>query len=148
MARYVVSVRTPKSPEEAFRWMADLSNFQIWDPGVISSQQIHGKGPGLDTSYRVKVSSLGRPMMLDYRVTDYDEPTRVVAVASTSWLRLEDTITVEPDGAGSIVTYDAELILSGLARIGRPLLGRALKRIGDPAAVGLARALDGERVRR
>jgi carbon monoxide dehydrogenase subunit G len=148
MARYLVSVRTPRSPEEAFRLLADLSRFESWHPAVVSSQQIHGRGPGPDTSYRMKVAALGRTMMLDSRVTEFDEPSRVVAVASTSWFRLEDTITVEPDGAGSIVTYDTEMILSGLARVGRPLLGLALKRIGDPAAVGLARALDGERVRR
>lgn len=148
MARYVVSIRTPRPVDEAFLFMADLTNFETWDPGVIAAQQIHGTGPGPDTSYRLKVSSIGRPMTLDYRVTEYDEPERVVAVASTSWLRSEDTITVRPDedGSGSIVTYDAELTLSGVATLGTPLLGLAFKRIGDRAADGLVRALDGRRV--
>jgi len=34
MARYAVHVRSPKPADEAFAYMADLSNFAEWDPGV------------------------------------------------------------------------------------------------------------------
>ena len=57
-----------------------------------------------------------------------------------------DTITVVGDGSGSVVTYDAELTLNGPLRLADPLLGLSFKRIGDRAAAGLIRALDGERV--
>ena len=49
-------------------------------------------------------------------------------------------------GAGSTVTYDAELTLNGLLGLADPLLGLSFKMIGDRAAQGLVRALDGERV--
>ena len=45
-----------------------------------------------------------------------------------------------------MVTYDAELTLNGLLRIFDPVLGLGFKRIGDKAATGLIRALDGERI--
>ena len=32
MARYVVHVRSPKAPADAFAYMADLTNFAEWDP--------------------------------------------------------------------------------------------------------------------
>ena len=37
MARYVTKVRTPRSVEDAFAYMADLRNFAEWDPGVTAA---------------------------------------------------------------------------------------------------------------
>ena len=45
MAKYVTSVRTQMSPESAFAYMADLRNFDEWDPGVSSVTQIDGDAP-------------------------------------------------------------------------------------------------------
>ena len=57
-----------------------------------------------------------------------------------------DTITVEGDEEGSVVTYDAELTLKGPLQVFDPLLRLAFNRIGDKAARGLVAALEGERV--
>ncbi len=43
----------------------------------------------------------------------------------------------------AVVTYEADLSLKGVLRIGDPLLGLAFRRIGDRAAAGLRTALDG-----
>jgi len=40
MARYIVQVRTPMPPAEAFAYMADLRSFAEWDPGVDRVNQI------------------------------------------------------------------------------------------------------------
>ena len=54
-----------------------------------------------------------------------------------------DEIRVVPVGAGTSVTYDADLRLKGpLGRLMDPLLGLAFRRIGDRAAVGLGKALN------
>jgi carbon monoxide dehydrogenase subunit G len=145
MARYVVHVRTPKPPAEAFAYMADLANFAEWDPGVSGVEQVVGEGPGADAAFDVVVSAV-RPITLRYRTTGYEPPTRVVVQASNWWLTSLDTITVRPDDSGSVVTYDAELTLNGLLRVADPLLGRSFRRIGDRAAAGLVEALAGERV--
>jgi hypothetical protein len=42
-----------------------------------------------------------------------------------------DTVTVEGDGEGSIVTDDATLTLNGLLALAEPILGVAFERIGD-----------------
>ena len=57
MARYVVSVLSPKSQQEAFDYMADLSNFAEWDPGVQGVQQVEGEGAGPHTAFDVAVSA-------------------------------------------------------------------------------------------
>jgi carbon monoxide dehydrogenase subunit G len=147
MARYVVHVRTPMPPAEAFAYMADLTNFATWDPGVDRVEQVEGDGPGLDAAFDVAVKVPGRTMTLRYHTVAFDDAsTTMTAVAQNAWLSSEDTITVEADGEGSIVTYDAELKLKGLLGLSDPLLRLTFNQIGDRAAAGLVEALAGERV--
>ena len=146
MARYVMRVRTDLEAREAFAFMADLSNFAEWDPGVSSAEQVQGDGPGLGAQYDVEASG----SMLRYVVDVYEEPERIRATARNRWITSVDTISVTPDtgggAGGSIVTYDADLTLNGLLRIGDPLLALAFKRIGDKAAAGLVERLQGIRL--
>jgi carbon monoxide dehydrogenase subunit G len=146
MARFVVHVRSPKPAVEAFAYMADLSNFAEWDPGVDHAEQVQGDGPGIDAAFDVAVKAIRGSLTLRYQITDYDPPDKVVARAESRLLTSLDTITVRGDGDGSVVTYDAELKLNGLLGVADPLLGLSFKRIGDRAAAGLVRALDGEKV--
>jgi carbon monoxide dehydrogenase subunit G len=146
MARYLMHVRTPMPPGEAFAYMADLSNFAEWDPGVDSVEQVQGDGPGPQASFDVAVKALGRSITLRYDTITYEPPVTVVAFAESSLLTSHDSITIEPDGSGSIVTYDAVLKLKGLLGLADPLLGLSFKRIGDRAGAGLVSALGGERV--
>ena len=126
--------------------MADLRNFAEWDPGVVAAEQVEGDGPGPDSSFDVTVDGVREPMTLRYETITYDAPTEMVARAESSTLTSVDTITVEPDEDGSIVTYDAELTLNGALRFADPVLGVAFKRIGDKAAAGMITALDGEEI--
>jgi carbon monoxide dehydrogenase subunit G len=146
MARYVVSVRSPKSPAESFAYMADLSNFAAWDPGVEHAEQVQGDGPGPGAAFDVAVKAIRGSLTLRYHITDYNPHDKVVARAQSRLLTSVDTITVRVDGDGSVVTYDAELKLNGLLGLADPLLGLSFKRIGDRAATGLVRALEGKKV--
>lgn len=147
MARYTAHVRSPMPPAEAFAYLADLSHFAEWDPGVERSEQVAGDGAGPEAAFDVDVKAPGRTMTLRYDTIAYDEAaTTMTAFAENSLLTSEDTISVKPDGEGSIVTYDALLKLKGLLGVSDPLLGLAFNRIGDRAAAGLVEALQGERV--
>lgn len=46
MPRYVTTMRTAKTPEEAFAHTADLRNFAECDPGVKAVRQVKGSGGG------------------------------------------------------------------------------------------------------
>ncbi len=148
MARYPTTVRTPRSPAEAFAYMADLRNFALWDPGVTNATQVTGDGGGPDAVFDVVVKSVGGGTTLQYVTTRYDEPTVVQVEARSKMLTSIDRIDVVPDGAGSLVTYDAELLLNGPLRVFDVGLKLVFNRIGDRAAAGLERALDGQRVAR
>ncbi|HSM65648.1 MAG TPA: SRPBCC family protein [Ilumatobacteraceae bacterium] len=147
MARYVVHVRTPMPAAEAFEYMADLRNFAEWDPGVDRVEQVTGDGGGPGAAFDVSVKVPGRTMTLRYDTIAFDAAsTTMTAFAENAWLTSEDTIIVESDGDGSIVTYDAVLRLKGLLGLSDPLLRLTFGQIGDRAAAGLVDALAGERV--
>jgi hypothetical protein len=55
MARYLVRVRSPKSPAEAFDCMTNLANLAEWDPGVTKVEQSAGNGPGASAVYDVTI---------------------------------------------------------------------------------------------
>jgi Polyketide cyclase / dehydrase and lipid transport len=145
MARYVVTVQTEKSASFAFAYMADLRNFESWDPGVRRVTQVEGSGGGMNASFDVVVVSAGREQTLRYVTTEFNRPDSVVIEARSRTLTSIDRITVKPGaGAGCLVTYDAELLLNGPLRFADCLLKPVFRRIGDRAAAGLVKALAGE----
>ena len=141
MARYVTTVRSAKTPQEAFAYMADLGNFVEWDPGVKAVRQVEGSGGGPDAVFDVTVVAPGPDLTLRYVTEEYDAPQNLLVVARSIVFTSIDRITVEPDGTGSLVTYDADLRLNGVLRVGDLGLRLVFGQIGDRAAAGLRRVL-------
>ena len=146
MARYVTRVKTPLAAGAAFDYVADLTNFAEWDPGVRRSVQVAGEQSEMGAAYDVTVAAVPRDLTLRYEVVEFDSPRTCLVVARSSMFTSTDRISVEPDGNGAIVTYDAELALNGPLGLFDPVLRLAFGRIGDRAAAGLRRVLDGEAV--
>lgn len=141
MITYTTVIHTQRSPKAAFAYMADLANLEQWDPGTKQSVQVEGKGPGLGAQYDVKVGHLS----MRYAIEEFHEGTEVLARGSHPLVRSTDAMRVEPLGDGSRVTYRAELTPRGPLRFLSPMLDRIFQRMGDEAAEGLARALNGRR---
>ena len=143
MARYRATIQSKKSPEEAFEYLADFANAREWDPGVVEGENLTGQPIGRDSRFRLASRFLGRRVPLEYRIIAYEPPCRVVFQADQVAVCSTDEIRVVPVGAGTSVTYDADLRLKGpLGRLMDPLLGLAFRRIGDRAAAGLRNALN------
>ena len=141
MARYVTTVKSAMTPQEAFAYMADLGNFVEWDPGVKAVRQVEGSGGGPDAVFDVTVVAPGPDLTLRYVTEEHDAPHNLLVVARSSVFTSIDRITVEPDGTGSLVTYDADLRLNGVLRVGDLGLRLVFGQIGDRAAAGLRRVL-------
>lgn len=146
MAQYRCRIRTPKDVPTAFAFMADVRNFESWDPGVVSVSQVVGDGPGPSAIYDVVTSNGGREMLFRYRVTNYDEPVGFTIVGRKTPFTSTDVISVEPDAEGSIVTYFADLAMPFPLSLADRWLQGVFDRIGAAAADGLAAALEGELV--
>ena len=63
MARYITSVATPMSAAEAFAYMADVTHFAEWDPGVKRVVRVAGGGPGVGATYDLTVQAGGTTVM-------------------------------------------------------------------------------------
>ncbi|MDX1448417.1 MAG: SRPBCC family protein [Acidimicrobiia bacterium] len=147
MARYRCLIRTQMKPSDAFDFMADVRNFEQWDPGVVSVTQVAGDGAGPDAVYDVVTSNNGREMTFRYTVTAFDRPVGYTIVGRKTPFTSTDVIGVEPDESGSIVTYEAELTMPFPLSLADRWLQGVFDRIGDKAAAGLSSALDGEWLR-
>ena len=137
MPSFRVDIRTTRPPEEVFDYLARFSSVADWDPSVVSAEMLTPEPVEVGSEFKVVVRSFGRDLPFVYRISTFDRPHLVRLVADTGRLRSEDTITVEPDGDGSRVVYDAHLSAKGVATLANPLLAIALRRIGDAAAAGL-----------
>ncbi len=143
MAYYSTTVETPWDADRAFDYMADLRNFERWDPGIQSSDLVEGSDPGVGSAYDLKVSGTN----LRYETLEFDRPRRTVVEANSSLLRSYDVIEVTPSGSGATVSYEATLELKGILQFADPILGLVFNRIGDKAAAGMAKALESAKVR-
>lgn len=144
MARYRTSVRTPWTPTDAYDFMKDLSRFDEWDPGIKKAVLVAGTPGAPGSSYDLTVGGVGKDTVMRYEIVRADAPRSVEARSQTSLLESIDVITVTTDlDGGCVVTYDADLRLRGPLGLADPLLGLVFKRIGDRAAAGLRRRLDG-----
>jgi len=141
MITYTTVIETQRSPEVAFAYLSDLANLERWDPGTKESVQVGGDGPGLGATYDVKVGHIS----MRYAVEEFDAPSTVLARGSHPLVMSTDSMSVEPLGDGSRVTYRAELTPRGPLKVLNPMFDRLFQRMGDDAAEGLARALNGRR---
>jgi hypothetical protein len=142
MPKYVVTVPSSKSPEEAFRLMADMTTFPAWDPGISKVVQVKGSGPATDAVFDVTVGSVaGRPIMLRYETKEFSPDANVLLVGKNSVFTSIDRITITPTSQGCDITYDAELTFNGLFTPMNIGLGLVFNKIGDRAAKGLRREL-------
>ncbi len=142
MARYVTTIHSSKSPEEAFRYMSDLRNFGEWDRNITKVEQIEGNGAGLHAKFDITVRGPGgRPSVLRYDTVEYDEFSNVLVKGRNTLFTSIDRITVTPTADGCDVTYDAILTANWIVSPMNLVLGVVFNKVGDAATKGLRRVL-------
>jgi len=141
MAHYRASIDTQQSREDVFAYLSDFTTSREWDPGVVEAERLNGQGVGEGTEFRLVAEFLGRKNELTYRIVEYDPQHAVTFLGENATVVSRDSITFEPNGEATRVTYDADLALKGLLRIADPILALAFNRVGDRALAGLRRTL-------
>jgi carbon monoxide dehydrogenase subunit G len=142
MTRLHEIIETPLPVEDAFAFVADFANSQHWDPGVATSERIDDGPVGLGASYRLGVRMRGRVAPMEYRITTFEAPRRVVLTGEGSGVSAIDEIRFEPAGNGTRIDYTADIRLGGWMRLIQPLVGGTLEKIAKDALGGMQRALD------
>jgi uncharacterized protein YndB with AHSA1/START domain len=147
MAYYRADLEVGRPIDEVFAYLADFSNTEKWDAGVVSARKQGGGRIAVGTRFEVVSSFLGQELPLEYRIVQYDPPGRIVLEAENDNLRSVDTITFEKTARGTRLTYDANLTLKGIRYLGDFALHLAFQWIGRRALDGLRDALRTRRKR-
>jgi hypothetical protein len=128
--------------DTTFAYLSRFSSAQEWDPGVIRAQMVTPEPVGLGSRFSLTAAFLGAKVPLEYEIIEYDPPRRVVLAAENRSVSSADTISFGPaTSGGTVIRYEAVLLLKGVARLADPLFGVALRRVGERAATGLKAAL-------
>ena len=135
-------IETTLPLDATFAYVADFANAEEWDPGVATAQRLDAGPVGLGTRYRLGVRIGGRVAPMEYRISVFEPPTRVVLVGSGSGVSAVDDIRFEEVETRTRVDYTADITLDGARRLIQPFLGRAFATIGRNAADGMQRTLD------
>src|SRR6478672_7103777 len=135
-------VETTLSIDDVFAYVADFANSQEWDPGVATAERLDEGPVGPGSRFRLGVRLGPRVGTMDYRISVFEPPTRVVLVGSGSGVSAVDDIRFESLDASTRVDYTADIRLEGVRRLIQPFLRGAFARIGRDAREGMQRSLD------
>ncbi len=137
MTRLLETAKTSLSPAEAFTAVGNFENIDQWDPGVARSIKRTPGEVGVGTVYDLALSYRGRSLQMAYTVTELVVGEKIVLEGSGSVIHAIDVISFAPDGDGTLVTYQADLQLTGIARLAQPLIKGRLAAVGEAAGNGL-----------
>ncbi len=142
MARYVVSIESSRTAEDAFAYLSAFDNIRDWDPSVVFARRLDEGSLSVGSAFEVVVRQGSKETPLRYEVRAFDPGVSITVEAIASSYRSLDLITVVGNGTGSTVTYDALLEPRGLLRLATPLVKRAFGRLAEDARRGLERVLN------
>ena len=144
MPRYVVTLSSRQPLEDVFARMADFTNAEDWDPGVIKSVGASEGKIGLGSTFLLTVPSARKTMELKYVIEQYQPGELLVLRAVTPRLESLDRLSFARTSEGCEMTYDATLFFKGVAVLATPLLALSFRKIGDRARDSLKRYLDAD----
>ncbi len=142
MTRLLERIQTPLGPDASFAYVADFANSQEWDPGVATAERLDDGPVGLGSRYRLGVHLGGRVAPMEYRITTFQPPDRVVLEGAGSGVTAVDDIRFQPDGTGTTIDYAADIRLGGLLRLVQPFLGASFRKLARNAVGGMRQHLD------
>ena len=143
MIRLHETVEVPRPVEEAFAYTSDFANIEQWDPGVSASARLADGPVGPGSRFRLDVAFGPFTTPMEYVVTRFEPPRRVVLEGEGARIRAVDDIRFEPAPGGTRIDYTADLTFLGPSALVEPFLRSTLEGVGRRAVEGLKNALSG-----
>ncbi len=129
-------------PERVVEYLKDFEHAKQWDPGTRSCERIDS-GPVIEGAYWHNVSKIfGVKAELTYKLEELSEH-RVVFVGENQTSRTVDTITVDAEGSGSVITYVADLEMLGTAKLLSPVMKLVFEKLAGDTEKQMASVLNG-----
>ncbi|HEY6524283.1 MAG TPA: SRPBCC family protein [Solirubrobacteraceae bacterium] len=117
------------SPEAVFDYMSNPSNLAQWQTSKTSVEQLTDGPPGLGTRVRERTKPPGaREFEQVVEFSEFDRPSCFHVHIVEGPCPVDGTWTFTRDADGTSVSFVAEGELSGLMRIGEPVVKRAMAR--------------------
>ena len=119
------------TPDRVIDYLKDFSNAEEWDPGTETCTR-NGAGPIEEGATWHNVSKIvGVTAELTYTLKTLTNRT-LVFVGENKSSTSTDTITVDASGAGSVITYEANLEMKGAAKLLSPAMKLVFEKLaGD-----------------
>ena len=145
MATFHTSLWIPRSPADVFSFVSDFRNAPRWDPRTYSAVMVTDEPIGLGTRFELQGGLLTKsvhdelPSFLRGNATlpsesvEFDPPHVVAFRGETKTTRYHDRIQLSDENGGTRLIYDAELVLTGLLKIGEPAFQLLFEKIGHDA---------------
>jgi carbon monoxide dehydrogenase subunit G len=136
------TVETPAPRAAVESYLTDFTSTVEWDPNTKDCRAVDD-GPVRVGKRYDNVQKLGPgSTTLRYEVVAYSPGNSIELHSSSKLLSSHDRIEfTDASAGGTRVTYTASLSLAGPARLGEPVLRRAMERIADEAAAALRERL-------
>ena len=129
-------------PTKVIDYLKDFGNAEVWDPGTQSCTRTDA-GPIREGSTWRNVSKIvGVTAELTYTLDTLSDHTLVFVGKNDSSTSV-DTITVDPSGAGSVITYQADLEMKGEAKLLNPAMKLVFEKLANDTEKQLTKVLNG-----
>ncbi len=119
-------------PAVVVGYLKDFSNAEEWDPGTESCTRTDTGPVAVGSTWHNVSKIAGVSTELDYRLEQLSEDT-IVFKGHNETATSTDTITVvnNPEGAGSRVTYEANIEMKGAAKLAAPVMKLVFEKVGN-----------------
>jgi len=139
------TIKVPRSIADCFRYLADFSTSEQWDPGVYRATKLTAGEPRAGSEFDLILNSAGRRVPMRYRLLKLEPPYRIELRGEGEGFSAYDIIRLRPLGHDRTeVDYQAELRFDGAIRHLEAVLNPLMVRMGRKAVSGLQRALTHE----
>ncbi len=136
------SFRVAPGPRTVISYLSDFSHAEEWDPGTVSCTRTDD-GPVVEGATWRNVSRFaGMTTELSYTLRQLTGD-RIVFIGENKGTTSADTITVEPDGTGTQVTYRADLALRGASALLGPVMKLVFEKMATDTERQLTQVLNG-----
>lgn len=131
-----------RSAADCFRYLADFSTCEQWDPGVFEAAKTTPGAPRPGSEFALRLNVLGRSVPARYRLVEHEAPRRLVLEGSGDGFTVVDRLDFEVLSASRTrLRYSVQMTWSKAPAAMAALLGPWAGRLGDQAMTGLKRAL-------
>lgn len=128
--------------QTVLEYLRDFGNAEEWEPGTTACRRLDDGPIEVGSRWHNESTLLGISTELVYEITELDE-VHIRFIGKNDTATSIDTMTFSTDGTTTEVTYTAEIVFHGAAKIADLPARLLFERVGDEVVENLTRILNG-----